>query len=229
MLLWGFEVKTRHTVDAYLGALTPLSVGAGFKPAPTIYLSEEEKNEADKFLDRNGISKGITLIGLAPGAKWPTKKWMEEGFIEVGRKAVKEFGAGVLIFGGPDEADLSKRVAEGIGNKALSVAGVAGLKETAALISRCKAFVSNDSGPMHMATAVGTPVIAIFGPTVKGFGFFPLGRSTVVEKELRCRPCSLHGSKTCPKGHFECMKGITANEVFDKVEGVIQRRPGLVS
>ena len=75
---------------------------------------------------------------------------------------------------------------------------------------------------MHMATAVGTPVVAIFGPTVQGFGFSPLGKSIVVEKELRCRPCSLHGSDSCPKGHFECMKKINADEVFERVKEMVK-------
>lgn len=230
LILSGFKVKTRHTVGAYLASLLPLGIGMQeHLPNPSIYISKDEEDGAKRFLAQAGISEGEVLIGIAPGARWPTKRWIEDGFIEIGRKAVKELGARVLIFGGPDETDLSKRVAAEVGNKALSVAGVAGLKETAALIKRCKVFVSNDSGPMHIATAVGTPVVAIFGPTVQGFGFSPLGESVVVEKELKCRPCSLHGSSTCPKGHFECMKGITVSEVFDKVEGVIQRRPGLVS
>lgn len=250
LLLSGFKVATRHTVDAYLEALEPLGAwnsskiplnppfpkGETISPSlkkrgegrflkygtvPTIYLSQAEEGAADKFLAQIDVHKGETLIGIAPGAKWQTKRWMEDGFIEVGRKAVKELGARVLVFGGPDEADLTKRVAAGIGDKAVSVAGLLGLKETAALIKRCKVFVSNDSGPMHIATAVGTPVVAIFGPTVQGFGFSPLGKGVVVEKELECRPCSLHGSSACPKGHFKCMRQITAQEVFEKVKDMM--------
>ena len=127
-----------------------------------------------------------------------------------------------LIFGGPDEVELSERVSGGIGIDAFSVAGKTGLRETAALIKRCSVFVTNDSGPMHMATAVGTPVVAIFGPTVRGFGFSPLGKSVVVESELKCRPCTLHGSDRCPKGHFECMKKITADSVFERVKGMVR-------
>jgi heptosyltransferase-2 len=219
LLLSGFKVKTRHTVGAYLDALLPLGIGIHkHLPNPSIYISKDEEEGAKRFLAQAGVSEAEVLVGIAPGAKWPTKRWMEDGFIDVSRKAINELGAGILIFGGPDEADLSKRVATGIGNKAISVAGVAGLKETAALIKRCKVFVSNDSGPMHIATAVGTPVVAIFGPTVQGFGFSPLGKSVVVEKELKCRPCSLHGSEICLKYHFKCMKGIPASEVFERIK-----------
>ncbi|MEK7851152.1 MAG: glycosyltransferase family 9 protein, partial [Deltaproteobacteria bacterium] len=221
LLLSGIKANTRHTVDAYLAALNPL-VECGTRNAecgfPKIYISKEDQDRVGLFLSETGIPGSETIIGISPGAKWPTKRWMEDGFVEVGRRSVKELGAKVIVFGGPDEIELCKRVAAGIGKEALSVAGKVGLKETSALTNRCKVFVSNDSGPMHIATAVGTPVVAIFGPTVQGFGFSPLGKSVVVEKELECRPCSLHGSSACPKGHFKCMRQITAQEVFERVE-----------
>ncbi|MDO8446305.1 MAG: lipopolysaccharide heptosyltransferase II [Deltaproteobacteria bacterium] len=222
MLLLGLKVHTIHTVDAYLEALEPLFVGAGLKPAPTpiLYLSKADKAKAEVFLVENDLSNASVIIGLAPGAKWRTKMWPEENFIEVGRRLVKELGAKILVFGGPDEAELCIKVAEGIG-KGTCVAGKVGLRDAAALISRCKAFVSNDSGPMHIATAVGTPVVAIFGPTIRGFGFSPLGKSAIVEKEMKCRPCSLHGGDKCPNGHFECMKGIPVDEVFERVRELL--------
>ncbi|MBI4746488.1 MAG: glycosyltransferase family 9 protein [Deltaproteobacteria bacterium] len=246
LLLLGFKAHTKHTVDAYLSALAPLGAGDSFKiplnppfpkgetlspsfekrgegrflKSPTIYLSEEEERSAGSFLSELGIPEGSPLIGFNPGAGWRTKRWLEEGFIELGKRAVTELGAKVLIFGGPDEVELSERVSDGIGIDAFSVGGKIGLREAAALINRCSVFVTNDSGPMHIVTAVGTSVVAIFGPTVQGFGFSPLGKSAVVEKELRCRPCSLHGSDSCPKGHFECMKKINADEVFERVKGM---------
>lgn len=219
LLLLGFKAQTKHTVDAYLSALAPLSVGADLKPAPTtaIYLSQEEEKAAGSLLAQHGVLEGSTIIGINPGARWQTKRWLKDGFVDVGKKAITELGAKVLVFGGPGEVELSERVSEGIGRDAFSVAGKIGLRETAALIKRCSVFVTNDSGPMHMATAVGTPVVAIFGPTVRGFGFSPLGKSVVVEKEIKCRPCSLHGSEKCPRGRLDCMKGIKAEAVFDAV------------
>lgn len=223
MLLRGFRPDIRHTVDAYLTALTPLlPEEAGLKPAPSIHISAEEERGAEKLLHKSGFPDGSVLIGLNPSAKWPTKRWTEEGFVNIGKRAVNELESRVLIFGGPDEKGLCERIADAIGHGAFSVAGKTGLKESAALMKRCRVFVTNDSGPMHMATAVGTPVVAIFGSTVKEFGFSPLGKSVVVEKELKCRPCSLHGSERCPEGHFECMKGISADEVFEKVKRMVK-------
>lgn len=222
MLLWGLEPRTVHTVKAYCSSLSSLDVKTDFIPIPSIRISQEEDDVARELLRTFGISDGLLLTGLNPGAKWATKRWTEEGFVEVGKRAISELGGNVLLFGGPDEKGLCERIAETIGEGAFSVAGKTGLKEVAALIKRCNVFVTNDSGPMHIATAVGTPVVAIFGPTVQGFGFSPLGKSVVVEKELRCRPCSLHGSEKCPKGHFECMNRIDTDEVFERVKEMVK-------
>ncbi len=222
MLLWGLKPRTIHTVKAYCSSLSSLDVKTDFIPLPSIRISQEEDDVARELLRTFGISDGLLLTGLNPGAKWATKRWTEEGFVEVGKKVISELGSRVLLFGGPDEKGLCERIAESIGEGAFSVAGKTGLKEAAALIKRCNVFVSNDSGPMHIATAVGTPVVAIFGPTVQGFGFSPLGKSVVVEKELKCRPCSLHGSESCPKGHLECMKGIAADSVFEKIKEIVK-------
>ena len=97
-------------------------------------------------------------------------------------------------------------------------AGETSLKELIAAISRCSVFLTNDSGPMHVAVASGIPTVAIFGPTTRELGFFPYGKGhTVIEKNLECRPCGLHGAKECPLGHFQCMRQITPDEVFAAV------------
>ena len=84
-----------------------------------------------------------------------------------------------------------------------------------ALMRHLKLFITNDSGPMHIATSCGVPTLAIFGPTTKELGFFPYGDShRVVESDLECRPCSLHGGRACPLGHFLCMKLITVDQVY---------------
>ena len=79
-----------------------------------------------------------------------------------------------------------------------------------------KIFVSNDSGPMHIAAALGVSAVGIFGPTTRELGFFPYGDGNrVIETPLACRPCALHGSRTCPRGHFLCMRLLTVGEVFE--------------
>ncbi len=87
--------------------------------------------------------------------------------------------------------------------------------QTAALLQQCRLLLSNDSGLMHMATALKTPVIAMFGPTVQEFGFYPFhAQARVVSTKLPCRPCSSKGSLRCPKGHHQCMLNISTEQVL---------------
>jgi heptosyltransferase-2 len=107
----------------------------------------------------------------------------------------------------------------------VNVAGTLSLQQTGALLARARVVVSGDSGVMHMATGVGTPVVALFGPTVRQFGFFPYrGRAEVLERPLDCRPCSVMGGARCPMGHHRCLKDITPDEVVRATE-----RLGLVA
>lgn len=108
--------------------------------------------------------------------------------------------------------------------KAINWVSQTNLKELIAAISRCQAFLTNDSGPMHIAVATRVPTVAIFGPTTRELGFFPYGSGhRVIEKPLSCRPCSLHGANTCPLGHFECMKTIGPDEVYQAVVEQLSR------
>jgi heptosyltransferase-2 len=123
-------------------------------------------------------------------------------------KAVRD-GLAVVIVGGPDDAALGAALADAGGSRVANAAGVFGLQATAALLQRSRALVSGDTGVMHMATGVGTPVVALFGPTVEAFGFFPYaGQTRVLELPLPCRPCSSQGGPRCPLGHHRCLVDI---------------------
>ncbi|HMU62585.1 MAG TPA: glycosyltransferase family 9 protein, partial [Gemmatimonadales bacterium] len=102
----------------------------------------------------------------------------------------------------------------GLADGAVVAAGQFGLQGTGALLSRASALVSGDTGVMHMATGVGTPVVALFGPTVEAFGFFPYrARATVLQRDLPCRPCSRMGGPVCPLGHHACLRDIGPDAV----------------
>ena len=94
-----------------------------------------------------------------------------------------------------------------------------------ALMKHFKLFITNDSGPMHIATAFDVPTLAIFGPTTRELGFFPYGEGhRVMEvKDLPCRPCALHGGKKCPKGHFKCMRDISPDTVFENAKEMLEK------
>ena len=153
-------------------------------------------------------------MAVAPGAAHATKRWPEEHWTALVREAVAG-GLRIGVVGGPREVDLCRRVATAGGTAARSTAGSFDLQETGALLARARVLVSGDSGVMHMATGVGTPVVALFGPTVQAFGFFPYrAPATVLERELPCRPCSAQGGPRCPLGHHRCLRDIVPSLVL---------------
>ncbi|MBN1397168.1 MAG: lipopolysaccharide heptosyltransferase II [Bacteroidetes bacterium] len=167
------------------------------------------------------------IIGLCPSARHFTKRWPEERFIEAGVSLSCELNAKIIIFGGKDDTGLCTAVKEGINKRsgdeiASSFCGKFSLFETAAAIKSCDLIVTNDSGLMHIAAAMKRKIVAIFGSTVREFGFFPIGSENIVlEKEnLYCRPCSHIGRKNCPERHFRCMNEITASDVVKAVKKI---------
>lgn len=164
------------------------------------------------------------VIGICPGAKHFTKRWQREKFADVAVRAAETLHAKILLFGGADEVNDCAVVAEEVSRKVsndavTNFAGQFSLLETAAAMEFCDVVVSNDSGLMHLAAAKQKKIVAIFGSTVREFGFFPYStESIVIEKsDLDCRPCTHIGRKSCPKQHFQCMVGITVDEVFAAV------------
>lgn len=163
-------------------------------------------------------------IGLCPGARHFTKRWPPERFAEVAIRFVKEFDGKVLLFGGAEERSLSAGISEEVrkatGEERLTdFTGELGLLETAAAMEFCDVIVANDTGLMHMATAMRKKVVAIFGSTVREFGFFPYAPGAVVVEQqgLACRPCSHIGRSSCPEGHFRCMIDISVDQVYTGV------------
>ena len=131
-------------------------------------------------------------------------------------------GAGFrpVVVGGPEDRGLAQQLVAG--GAGASAAGEFSLQETGALLARAAVAVSGDTGVMHMATGVGTPVIALFGPTVEQFGFFPYRASAaVLQQDLGCRPCSATGTATCPLGHHRCLGDITPADVAAAVARLV--------
>jgi heptosyltransferase-2 len=158
-----------------------------------------------------GIAPGARLAGVHPGAAWATKRWLPERFAELCRR-LKADGLTPVLVGGPGDAALGREIASASG--AADLVGKTDLEELKSLMGRLSLFVTNDSGPMHLAAAAGVPVVAIFGATTRELGFFPYGPGHhVVEAPLACRPCGLHGAKSCPEGHFLCMRLLSVDAV----------------
>lgn len=160
-------------------------------------------------------------IVLAPGSVWETKRWPAEKFAELASE-LHGTGYTVYLVGSAAEEELCSRIATMTTLPSGRVlAGRLSLPELAAFLSRSERVVTNDSASLHIAEAVGTPVTAVFGPTVPEFGFAPyLPSSRVVERRgLACRPCGIHGHRSCPIGTHECMHEIPVDAVLGTVTG----------
>ena len=157
------------------------------------------------------------LVVLAPGSVWNTKRWTLEGYEEIAKHFIKNHFQVVLI-GTKQEQEICQQIADevpGVTNKA----GKTTLSELFNILKNARVLFCNDSGAMHLAAAADTPTVSVFGPTVLKQGFMPWNEnSTVVQQSLSCRPCGKHGSKKCPIGTHECMKGISAKEVLKAYE-----------
>ncbi|CUU05493.1 heptosyltransferase-2 [Candidatus Kryptobacter tengchongensis] len=201
-----------HVVDRYIETLSNFSIKNDnqgleiFVPEDTIEIAKNKINFSDKNL----------YIAIAPSAKHETKRWLPERFAQLGDKLAEKFKAKIILLGGKEDVDRCGFVEEMMVSKPINLCGKTTLLESAAVLSMCKLLVTNDSGLMHIGSAMKTKIVAIFGSTVKEFGFFPYGvENIVIEKNIPCRPCSHIGRNKCPKGHFKCMRDIQVEDVFN--------------
>jgi len=164
------------------------------------------------------------LIGFCPGSRHFTKMWPKEYFIELG-KILIDNGFNIVLFGGKDDQNLCGEIKSNL-SKCFNLSNDNLILQTAADMKLCKAIICNDSGLMHTASAVGIPLVAIFGSTVKEFGFFPYRCKNLVleNKSLSCRPCSHIGKSHCPKKHFNCMREIKPQFVFNSLQNFLKEK-----
>jgi heptosyltransferase-2 len=222
-------VATDHEVLRNLALAAPLGIPfSGFR-IPRLYPSEADRRAVDAFLrqcfGRDAVDHPPPCIAVAPGSVWNTKRWPELKFNSLIRYLLDEGWHVVLVGGGADRDLCSRLAASARDPRVADAAGRFSLLQSAYLIGRCAALVSNDSAPVHLAVAMSIPVVAIFGPTVPSFGFAPSGPGDrVVETPgLWCRPCSIHGGRTCPTGTFDCMNLISAERVRDETLALAQK------
>jgi heptosyltransferase-2 len=159
---------------------------------------------------------------LAPGSIWGTKRW--PFYTELARLLDD---VRIVVVGAAADAELARAIVAAIPDRALDATGRLSLLASAELIRRARALVTNDSAPLHLASAVDTPTVAVFGPTVPEFGFGPLAQQREIagHTDLACRPCDRHGPQRCPLGHWRCMREITPAQIAALLQRVMVAQP----
>jgi heptosyltransferase-2 len=207
------------TVDRYLAALTKLGVEPR-RARPSFRVTGQDASLADDSLAGLGMRERAFAV-VAPGAVWATKRWPAERFAAVVRELSQGDGLPCVLAGSAAERSLCEAVADAAGRtaRAVTVAGGATLRQSAALISRAALFVGNDSGLSHLAMAVGTPTAAVFGPTDPGQ--FDFDGHAAVYADLACSACSFFGGARCRLGHWDCMRLVEPADVLRAARGLL--------
>lgn len=199
----------RHRIDRDLEALKSLSIHGGSKDLQ-LWLTPEEENSADQLLGQLGVQRSQSMVILQPGARYWFKAWPPERYAELADRLMSQYGCQVLIGGSDQDIDLAQQVRQVAKSSPVVMVGRTTIKQFAAIAKKSALFVGSDSGAMHIAAAVGTPVVALFGPSSPA-EWGPRGGATeVIYKGLDCRVC-FH--PTCQRGEQNCMKLITLDEV----------------
>ena len=218
---WGMRLRGKHThaVTRYLNVLQ--RHGLNVEGAhPQLQFTDQRLAKREAFLTRNGVNRRQVLVGVHPGGNWVYKLWGPENFAQIADRLCEKWNAQILLFAGPNERQLQAKVANLMRWKPICIKEN-DLSQVAGLIAACDFYLGNDTGPMHIAVAVGTPVIAIFGST-NHHRSGPYGEEHIVVHsgvELGCNPC--HPGKHpggCGKGSCAVMEAVTVEQAFNAAE-----------
>ena len=217
----GRLLYTRRVVPAadqhHAARLLGLAAPAPAAPRPQLFPGPAERDAVDALI--GALNAHDTLIALAPGSVWGTKRWPY--YAELARRLAARHR--LVVVGGPDDATLAHEIIAAAPERTIDATGRLSLLASAELIRRAHVLVTNDSLPQHLASAMGTATVAIFGPTVPAFGFGPLAPRSVTlgVSSLICRPCHHHGPPSCPLGHWRCMRDLDVRDVEAAVDGIM--------
>lgn len=206
--------ETQHQVITYKMLLEPLGIPISDRD-PRLYLAPQEVEAAKVRLQRQGAVYGKnTIIGINPGAAYGSAKcWLPDRFVAVSKRLLEDPNTYLVYFGDPAGAPLVKAIcAELDSSRVINVAGETTIRELIALIDCCTVLLTNDSGPMHIAAALKTPLVALFGST-SDVKTPPYKQGTVIHKHVECSPCY---KRECPID-FRCMTRISVDEVYDAI------------
>jgi len=210
-------IKRIHEIVRNLRLLEPLDIFQNEIVKPDIFIPDKTKLKIKRILEKNEI--GSKFVVSAPGSVWFTKRFPAGKITEV-FNLLSENDIKIFLIGSAEDKFFVDEIISKSGNKNLfNLCGDLSLLESAELIRLSALLITNDSAPLHIANAVDTKVIAIFGATVPSFGFFPYGKNDVLFETngLKCRPCSVHGGNKCPIKSFDCMQNIPEEDIAKAV------------
>jgi heptosyltransferase-2 len=202
---FGLTFSDVHEVDRLLDLYS--EANGAVRGLPKLYPTYEDEN-AVRLLTVGDF------ITIGPASVWFTKQWPENKWRELIDALPKEMK--LYLIGGHGDSDLCQRIASTSTKEVVGLCGKLSLLQTAALMQEAQMNYANDSGPVHLASAVNAPMAAVYCSTIPGFGFTPLSTvsfSFETNEKLDCRPCGIHGHKTCPKKHFNCAQTIDAKQI----------------
>jgi ADP-heptose:LPS heptosyltransferase len=209
----------KHMRDRHLWRLkqaVPELLSKDYKP--NICISDEILAEIDEIFRSEGISAADKIVAVAPGSRSHTKQWTKEGFLCVCRRLISELKVKVVLVGDKQDVPLCCDIAKNLGSDLIDLCAKTTLKQLAGILKRSALLITNDSAPMHIAWAVGTSVVAIFGPT-NHEKYRPLGpKDIVIRRPLACSPCQ----QALCKADNECMKQVTDDEIFQAARSILE-------
>jgi len=216
-----------HETERNLSLLKPFGVDPGeVSKKPVLPVTGEEANHVFGQLGVGLPRGGGPLVIVAPGSVWGTKRWLSVRFARLIDLLTADYQAQIIVVGSALDRGQADQVIAQCKSPVLDLVGMTDLRQLCALIRKADLLVTGDSAPMHIAWAFDIPTVAIFGATTPKLGFAPLSqRCRVVEVEgLECRPCSEHGPRSCPLGHFRCMRAITVDMVMEACRDMLSNR-----
>lgn len=203
------QARQLHHVKYYLDMLRRFEITTRDRSLNLFTTPDEDAAMAD-LLAGHGIGRGDVLVGINPGATYgAAKRWYPERFAAVADELARRWGARVVVTGGPGEAAIASDIAAAMTFPCLVMAGKTSVRELMVLIKRCDFFITNDSGPMHIAAAFGIPLVAVFGSTDHTTTSPWSDRTVIVRRDTDCAPCLL---RECPTDH-RCMTAVTVDDV----------------
>lgn len=213
----------KHEIDYTLDILRYIGIDPKEK---TLYMPVNEKSESKikDILKTNNVADDEMVIAIHPGASCLSKKWPLENFIKAANSLANIYKARIAVLSGIKEKALGDRVADSVSSAPINLSGRTTVGDVASILRRSKLLISNDSGPVHIACAVGTPVIAIFGRNDRGLSptrWGPAGKDDqVLHKDVGCDPCLAHNCNIA----FKCLEAITVEEVLSAASAILHKR-----